>query len=135
MSTMITADTNVLVRAVMQDDPEQGRLASQALLEAKAVAVTLPTLCEFAWVLRRSYKKSAAETAMAIRALVNADKVVTERPAVDAGLAVLDHGGDFADGVIAYQGAWLGADRFVSFDQKAIDILSRNRVATELLGV
>jgi predicted nucleic-acid-binding protein len=40
------------------------------------------------------------------------------RPAAEAGLALLDAGGDFADGVIAYEGSWLGADAFVSFDKK-----------------
>ncbi len=40
------------------------------------------------------------------------------RPAVEAGLSVLGTGGDFADGVIAYEGRWLGAEELVSFDKK-----------------
>lgn len=35
---------------------------------------------------------------------------------------MLDGGGDFADGVIAYEGEWLGAEEFVSFDPKAVSI-------------
>jgi predicted nucleic-acid-binding protein len=31
--------------------------------------------------------------------------------------------GDFADGVIAYEGAWLGGETFVSFDKKAVALL------------
>ncbi len=31
----------------------------------------------------------------------------------------VDAGGDFADGVIAYEGRWLGGETFVSFDRKA----------------
>jgi predicted nucleic-acid-binding protein len=38
-------------------------------------------------------------------------------------LALLDAGGDFADGVIAYEGSWLGADSFVSFDKKAVKLM------------
>jgi len=38
------------------------------------------------------------------------------RPAAEAGLALLEAGGDFADGVIAHEGRWLGAEAFVSFD-------------------
>ncbi len=34
---------------------------------------------------------------------------------------MLDAGGDFADGVIAYEGQWLGADTFVSFDESGGD--------------
>jgi predicted nucleic-acid-binding protein len=36
---------------------------------------------------------------------------------------VIDVGGDFADGIITYEGDWLGAEEFVSFDSKAISIL------------
>jgi hypothetical protein len=45
---------------------------------------------------------------------MKASKVVMNRPAVEAGLTVLDVGGDFADGVIAHEGDWLGAEEFVS---------------------
>jgi predicted nucleic acid-binding protein len=64
----ITADTNVLVRAAVLDDPAQGAIAAEALLQAETVAVTLPSLCEFVWVLTRAYKRSVAEVAAAVRA-------------------------------------------------------------------
>jgi len=35
---------------------------------------------------------------------------------------MLDAGGDFADGVIAHEGAWLGGT-FVSFDRQAVTLL------------
>jgi predicted nucleic-acid-binding protein len=38
---------------------------------------------------------------------------------------MLDAGGDFADGVIAYEGRWLGAETFVSFDRKAVEMLNQ----------
>jgi predicted nucleic-acid-binding protein len=53
--------------------------------------------------------------------------------AVQAGLKVFEAGGDFADGVIAYEGIWLGAETFVSFDKKAVKQLSKQGVATRLL--
>ena len=49
----ITADTNVLVRALVQDDPEQAKSASALLEQAELVAIPLPVLCELVWVLRR----------------------------------------------------------------------------------
>jgi predicted nucleic-acid-binding protein len=55
------------------------------------------------------------------------------RPAVEAGLAVLDAGGDFADGVIAYEGDWLGAEEFVSFDSKAVSVLKSQSTRARLL--
>jgi predicted nucleic-acid-binding protein len=50
--------------------------------------------------------------------LINAANVVVNRPAADAGLALLKAGGDFADGVIAFEGQWLGANTILSFDKK-----------------
>jgi len=65
--------------------------------------------------------------------LLAAENVETNRPAVEAGLAVLDDGGDFADGAIAYEGRWLGAETFVSFDKKAVEMLREQGEAARLL--
>src|SRR5215467_10719363 len=119
----ITADTNVLVRAAVQDEPHQARLAAKVLQEADLVAVPIPVLCELVWVLRRGYKKSVSEVSDAIHRLMKSANVVMNRPAIEAGLAALDAGGDFADGAIAYEGGWLGAQEFVSFDSKAVSLL------------
>ena len=58
----ITADTNVLVRALVQDDPDQARVAAEVLEQAELVAVAVPVLCELVWVLRRVYPFSSAES-------------------------------------------------------------------------
>jgi predicted nucleic-acid-binding protein len=93
----------------------------------------LSALCEFVWVLRRVYGFKAAEVADTIRSLTSAANVETNRPAVEAGLAMLDAGGDFADGVIAYEGRWLGAETFVSFDKKAVEMLKAQGVSARML--
>ena len=59
--------------------------------------------------------------------------MVVNRPAVEAGLAVLSAGGDFADGVIAFEGQWLGGETFVSFDRKAVKVLESQGSAVRLL--
>ena len=119
----ITVDTNVLVRAAVQDDKEQAYQAAKILQEAILVAVPLPVLCEFVWVMSRGYKKPITDISDAIHRLMNCTNVVMNQPAVEAGLSVLDAGGDFADGVIAYEGRWLGAEELISFDKKAVSIL------------
>src|SRR5437899_8029951 len=96
----ITADTNVLVRAVTSDDVRQSKIAEAELANADVVALALPALCELVWVLSQGYKIPPAEIAEAIRRLMNGCSVVANRPAVEAGLALMDAGGDFADGVI-----------------------------------
>ena len=130
----IAADTNVLARAVLQDDPQQGKAAAKLLEEATLIAVSLPSLCELVWILRRGAKLSKDDIAQTIRDLLVAAKVSMDRPAVEAGLAVLEAGGDFADGVIAHEGAWLGGETFVSFDRKAIDLLKLQGRQTLLLS-
>lgn len=130
----ITADTNVLIRAVVRDNAAQARLAVKALMEADKIAVTIPCLCEFVWVLLRVYEFKSQDVADAVRALTSAANVLVNRPAVDAGLATLEAGGDFADGVIAFEGRWLGGDTFVSFDKKAVALLKAQGLQVELLS-
>jgi len=95
----VTVDTNVLVRAALGDDPAQAKRAGRLLTKAELIAVTLPSLCEFVWVLLRVYDLKAADAAAAIRALLAAANVRVNRPAAEAGLATLEAGGDFADRV------------------------------------
>jgi|SRR5271166_2547655 len=130
----ITADTNILVRAAVLDDPPQGALASDLLGEAELIAVTLPALCEFAWVLRRGYRWAAPDILRFITMLLDSPSVRVDRAATQAGLAMLAMGGDFADGVIAFDGRRLGGDVFASFDRKAADLVTATGAAVHLLG-
>jgi predicted nucleic-acid-binding protein len=130
----ITADTNVLLRAVVADDEAQSAKAVEVLESAEMVAVGLQALCEFVWVLARRYGVSRADIADAIRRLMETRNVFTNRPAVEAGLASLEAGGDFADGVIAYEGEWAGAETFVSFDRRAVSILAAQGRRANLLA-
>jgi len=129
----ITVDTNVLVRAAVRDHREQSDAATRAMDRADLLAVPVPSLCEFVWVLRSVYGFKAAEIGVAMRSLLAAENVETNRPAVEAGLVMLDAGGDFADGAIAYEGRWLGADTFVSFDKKAVEMLKAQGQPSRLL--
>ncbi|MBU6460279.1 MAG: type II toxin-antitoxin system VapC family toxin [Proteobacteria bacterium] len=129
----ITVDTNVLVRAVVRDDPAQANAAATVLTNASLIAVALPCLCELVWVLIQVYGFQQADAAATIRALLATANVEMNRPAVEAGLLILDAGGDFADGVIAYEGNWLGGDTFVSFDKKAVALLTAQGQSTCLL--
>ena len=130
----VTADTNVLIRAAVQDDLHQARRAAKILAKADLVAVPVPVLCEFVWVLRRGYRKSATDVSDAIRRLRRSPNMVMNRTAVEAGLSALDAGGDFADGVIAHEGEWLGAEEFVSFDSKAVSLLQAQGSRARLLS-
>ena len=129
----VAVDTNVLVRAVVRDDPTQADIAAKVLTEASLIAIALPCLCEFVWVLLRVYEFHQLDVVNAVKALLATSNVEMNRPAVEAGLLVLEAGGDFADGVIAYEGNWLGGETLVSFDRKAVKLLADQGQSTRLL--
>jgi predicted nucleic-acid-binding protein len=130
----ISVDTNVLVRSVILDNRDQARVAAQALEEAELVSVSLSCLCEFFWVLSRVYRLEQKDISAALYKLLDAANVVVDRPAVDAGMAIFEAGGDFADGVIAYEGGLLGGETFVSFDKKAVSLISKQGQQATLLS-
>ena len=130
----IVADANVLIRAVVGDDEHQAQLAMEALRLADEIVITLPAFCEFVWVLEQRYRRPRAAVAASIVALISDPRVACDRSAVDAGLAMMDAGGDFADGVIAFDGRRLGGEVFVTFDKQAAKLIATQGGAIELLA-
>ena len=129
----VVVDTIVLARAAVRDDQEQTEAAMRIMSRAELVAIAVSCLCEFAWVLRSVYGYRAPSIARAIRLLLAAENVETDRQVAEAGLAMLETGGDFADGVIAYEGKWLGAETFLSFDKKAVEMLTAQGLSARAL--
>ena len=124
----------MLLRALTEDDATQSVAAQGVLADAEAVALTIPALCELVWVLSQGYKIPKAQIVDAIHRLLASTNVVMNRPAVQAGLDMLDAGGDFADGAIVYEGRWLGAETFVSFDRQAVRLVKASGAEARLLS-
>ncbi len=122
-SLTVTADTNILVRLMVEDDAEQAAAGRRILLSASRVVITLTTLCEYVWVLRGTYGLSNFEIARGIEELQQTATVQVDRAAVAAGLRMLRAGGDFPDGLISQEGRLLGGETFISFDRKAVKLL------------
>lgn len=120
MSVII--DTNVLVRAIVRDHAEEAERAT-ALLAANEVVIPTQTFCELIWVLARVYKLSRSELMDVVSAWSDTEGVVVDTAAVSAGLAVMKRGGDFADGVVAFEGRRIGGSVFATFDRRAARIL------------
>jgi len=129
----ISLDTNVLLRLVVGDDEAQQRTATETVERAELVAISVQALCEFVWVLDRSYRVARPDISVSIRRMLDMRNVVANRPTIEAGLAVFDAGGDFADGVIAFDGRWLGGETFVSFDRKAVKLVGAEGPSALLL--
>ncbi len=69
-----------------------------------------------------------------MRKLAESESVSVDRPALEAGLSVLERGGDFADGVIAFEGRRAGGRIFTSFDRNAVELISATGGETRLLS-
>ncbi len=73
-------------------------MAQAELAAAEGIALALPALWELVWVLARGYRVPAPDIAHAVRWLIGTANLAVNRPAVEAGLAMLEAGGDLPMG-------------------------------------
>lgn len=121
---MTGLDTNVIVRFLMRDDPEQAALASKVFAEFTTAApgfVCREVLVELVWVLQKIYRLPRADIADAIEGLLGARELLME--AADRVAIAVDRyrkvGPGFADQMIALAGQGAGCQATVTFDRKA----------------
>ena len=100
----------------------------------KSRAVPLPVLCELVWLLRRMYGLASPDIATTVEALVRAANVTVNRVAVEAGLKLLRACGDFAEGLIAFQGRRFGGETCVSFDKQEASLIADKGQPPRLLS-
>jgi predicted nucleic-acid-binding protein len=94
---MIALDTNMLVRALVADHPDQVAVVRQ-LMESDTVFISRTVLLETEWVLRARYKKAPADLLAFFQALLETDDTVIEAAEeVRNALDWYGHGADFAD--------------------------------------
>jgi predicted nucleic-acid-binding protein len=120
---VIGLDTNVVVRYLVQDEPDQSATASrviEALTEQDPGFLSLVTVVELYWVLRRVYKISTTRCAELVEGLLDARELrVGQDSIVRAALTASRGGLNFADAVIAELGRVAGCEHTVTFDQRA----------------
>lgn len=131
---MIGLDTNVLVRFLVQDDPEQATAATAligGLTAAEPGFICREVMVELVWVLERAYGLGRADVSQALDGLLEAQELVVE--AADRVALAADRyrkgGAGFADQMVALAGQGAGCRETVSFDRKAAAI-----VGMRLLG-
>ena len=121
---MIALDTNVLVRFLVQDDPEQSRIAGAVIDQLTDQApgfVGREVLIELVWVLERAYRIGRAEIAGALDGFLASTELVIEG-ADQVGHALelyRNEGFGFADLMIVAAARRAGAVELVTFDRKA----------------
>lgn len=120
---MIGLDTNVVVRYLVQDDPDQSAAASvliEEMTETEPGYLSLVTVVELYWVLRRAYKVGANRCAGLLEGLLDARELRVDQDAVVRAALTASRGGlDFADAIIAELGQASGCDHTVTFDRRA----------------
>ena len=123
---MIGLDTNVLVRYLTQDDPDQAaratRIVEQELSEDTPGFIGLVVLVETVWVLQRLYRASAEEIRDTVIDLLGSRNIVVEnRDVVTRALALSRQNScGFADAIIAASAFKAGCDKVISFDRGAV---------------
>ncbi|MCW2274315.1 PIN domain-containing protein [Rhodoblastus acidophilus] len=114
---MLAIDTNIIVRLLTNDDPDQAARAKKFFGEAE-VFVATTVLLETEWVLRGAYGFEKRDVLAALRAFAGLATVHFEDPArAEAALTLAEGGLDFADAL--HLAAAGGCDAFITFDKKA----------------
>lgn len=120
---MIALDTNILVRAVVADEPHQATIARAIfakLDEGAPALVCREVMVEFVWVLERAYRLTRAEIADAVTVLLEARGVVVEA-ADRVGLTASRYrsgGPGFSDQMSRLVAEAEGCSALMTFDRK-----------------
>jgi predicted nucleic-acid-binding protein len=119
---MIGLDTNVLVRYITQDDPQQSPQATQ-LIETSCTSATPGrvahiVLCELVWVLRRAYGYTKPQVVEVLdQILVTAElDIENEGLAFQALDAYREGPADFSDYLLVLGNRAAGCETTYSFD-------------------
>ncbi|NKK65972.1 type II toxin-antitoxin system VapC family toxin [Rhizobium leguminosarum] len=113
---MIAIDTNLIVRYLTGDHPEQSSRA-RGIVDGQPVFVAVTVVLEAEWVLRSAYGYGRSDVARALRAFGGLSTVTIEDPAiVAAAFDLAESGMDFADALHLTKSAH--CEEFVTFDRK-----------------
>lgn len=123
---MIGLDTNVVVRYLAQDDPDQAaratRVIEQELTEDAPGFIGLVVLVETVWVLQRLYRASAEEIRETVTDFLGSRSIVVEnRDVVARALTIAEKNScGFADSIIAASALNARCNKIMSFDRGAV---------------
>jgi predicted nucleic-acid-binding protein len=94
---MVALDTNVFLRLVLDDDPQQTQRARNLVVRTPCF-VPLTVILESEWILRRVYRYSKSAVRQALGRLTSIENMSVERvDMVSQALVLAEQGLDFAD--------------------------------------
>lgn len=122
---MIGIDTNVIVRYIVQDDPQQAKAATKLIEQScnsvNAGFINHIVLCEIVWVLRRNYKLDKASICQVIEQIMRTDKLMIEDIQLvwKALQTFKDFKADFADRLLGQKNLQAGCQYTATLDDVA----------------
>ena len=123
---MRAVDTNVVVRYLTGDHPEQAARA-RAAIDGGPVFATTTVMLESEWVLRSVYGFAATEVAAALRSFSGLPNVSVENSILLAdALDRAETGMDFADAL--HLGAAARCEAMLTFDRQFIEMAGKTLV-------
>ncbi|GHT88482.1 DNA-binding protein [Betaproteobacteria bacterium] len=131
----VVVDTNILARLFLEPenaaDGEQRAIVEKLFLQFSSIVIPTHVFCELAWILNTRNKFTKDEVYGVFRHLLKTTKIVCKEDEVNAGMLMLERGGDFADGVNEYTGRMMtnGESVFATFDKEAAKLLNERGIA------
>lgn len=120
---MIALDTNILIRLLTMDDPDQTALAEGLLQKAadaeESCFISDPVLCDMEWVLESSYRAKRGDVLAAMQELLGGDLFVFEDREVlrQAIVTYQESKADFSDCLIGAKARARGARTTYTFER------------------
>lgn len=121
---MIGIDSNILLRAIANDDPKQTRIARrflESLTTTQPGVISSVVLAELTWTLRTSFNRKRVDVLNRIEALLKSE--FYHFPDMAAANRALEnckgHKLEFGDALIGELGRAAGADTTMTFDAEA----------------
>lgn len=120
---LVALDTNVILRAVLEDDSEQSPAAQKLLAglsPQRRGFITTIVMAEIVWVLSRRPDLSRVAALTVVRRLLEAEALeFDDAEGVVRAVSLAEDGADFADALINESGRQFGVTETVTFDRRA----------------
>jgi predicted nucleic-acid-binding protein len=122
---VIALDTNVLLRYIMRDEPEQTAAATlfieSNLSEDLPGYISLPVICELSWSLRKTYALPTDKLVEAVSTLLEIKQFDVQEPEI-VRQAIANQPTGIADMIIHLIGQANGCTKTVTFDKKFVQL-------------
>ena len=120
---MNALDTNILVRYITQDIPEQAAIAERlldSLTNSSPGFVSREVVIKLVWVLERSYKFSRAQVVEVLTTLIGAENLIVESDEDIAHATFMygQSGTGFSDMAILMASERAGCESLYTFDRR-----------------